>query len=317
MRIVPSTPEGLPVDPNDLIYPRFFNGVDLMVFDNSLELENYLNETYPINPIGPYIPSNVGSDGALSGRWIYAGEINPSRDTFFYTDSLNLSLVTNILLNRYNYETVDYKNILLDLQNSVSLGKSVFIQIAKLSDNSIVAIYKISSANYDIEDDVGSDITIGSVLVSNGNLTENEVYSISFQTSGQTGPTGSMGATGSIGPQGGQGTQGHQGLQGPIGLDGTTGTQGSTGPQGTQGPQGLQGTQGHQGLQGPIGLDGTTGTQGSTGPQGTQGPQGFQGPIGLDGSSGTQGQAGPQGSTGPQGPAYSFNEIQRIAFLRI
>lgn len=307
MRIVPSTPEGLPVDPNDLIYPRFFNGEDLMVFDNSLELENYINETYPINPIGPYIPLNVGSDGALSGRWIYGGDISSSKDTFFYTDSQDLSLVTRIVLNRFNYETVDYKNLLLDLQNSISQGKSTFIQVVKLSDNSIIGIYKISSSFYDIGDDAGTDIILSSVLVSNGTLTENEVYSISFQTSGQSGMTGSIGPTGpsgsqgSVGPQGYQGPTGPQGLWGPQGIDGSTGPQGTQGPQGSQGSQGQTGPQGIQGSQGDVGPQGFRGPTGSDGSVGPQGSTGVQGPTGPQGSQGNQGSVGPQGSTGPQG----------------
>jgi len=73
------------------------------------------------------------------------------------------------------------------------------------------------------------------------------------------------------------------------------------------------GTQGYQGWQGAQGFQGV---QGAQGPQGSQGVQGVPGATGSLGATGA-GFQGPQGRQGLEGPAYSFNDIQRIAFLRI
>ena len=69
----------------------------------------------------------------------------------------------------------------------------------------------------------------------------------------------------------------------------------------------------YNGLDGAPGANGTDGTSGTSGADGTSGTSGAAGTSGTSGAPGTSGTSG----TSPGGSSLTFNEVQRIAFLRI
>ena len=110
----------------------------------------------------------------------------------------------------------------------------------------------------------------------------------------------SWNATGQVGPTGPQGATGATGAQGPKGDTGATGAQGVKGDTGATGAQGLKGDTGATGATGAQGLKGDPGATGATG---AQGPKGDTGATGATGATGSEGPVGPQGPVGPTGPA--------------
>lgn len=174
-----------------------------------------------------------------------------------------------------------------------------------------------------------SEITLGSVVATGGQLDQIVCYSYYVQgatgagtqaptmTSGPAGNTGLPGMTGTPGAPGAPGAPGSPGPTGPIGPPGNAGPTGGLGPMGSAGPTGQRGdtgprgntglvggpgAQGSPGVTGPAGPTGVTGPQGVTGNQGQQGSPGVTGPAG----SGATGQIGPQGSPGITGPSVSI-----------
>lgn len=278
---------------------------------------------------------SIGNDGAISGRWYFKSSITAPNDpsnNFFGTDNVNLASIDKISISKTSSASTNYATLFSALNTGEGGGRTITVQITKVSDNSVIGFYSVGITT---AQSWGVDFDISLILAANGTLQDGELYSISFDT---TGP---------------QGSQGSQGFQGPIGAQGD---KGNLGPQGPTGPQGVQGDYGPVGaaglswrgswnisltysvddavgfasaswfcvatvssVPGPTpsydstnwalladrGFPGAQGVQGPQGFQGEIGPTGSQGPTGPSGANGTQGSTGPNGmngATGPQGP---------------
>ena len=212
-----------------------------------------------------------GIDGSNSGRWIYDGVGTGDPGSFnFQTDDDDVTNIGAIQINAFDYNGTDYTSWLLALFNEVMVppGKTAYLQITQVSDNSTVGIWEVDNIidagfppNY-------IQINPNNFLGGSGIFIPSKEYTISWVLNGPIGPQGAQGPQGTQGVQGAQGRQGAQGAQGVQGVQGT---------QGFQGTQGAQGAQGAQGFQGPQGFQGTQGVQGAQGAQGAQGFQGAQG----------------------------------------
>jgi hypothetical protein len=241
---------------------------------------------------GASVQGTTGSQGTTGNiaalKYIYIGSGSESRPgaTYFKFNNGTISSVTEIYVDDFDFNGNDQSGYTNTWGGSTNIikGHLTFNSANNLSDSS--AVFQINSYT-----DGSYYIKLGVTYLSGVNFDSNEVMSLLFSRSGNTGSQGTTG-TGTQGTTG-TGTQGTQGIQGRQGTTGT-GTQGTTGTgtQGTQGIQGCQGTTG-TGTQGTTGSQGITGTgsQGTTG-TGTQGTQGITG----SGTQGTQGVQGPIGS---------------------
>jgi hypothetical protein len=150
-----------------------------------------------------------------------------------------MSSITDFSISLTDYNSTLYAKWLETAAIVDALGHDVILQVTEVGSNNIIGIWYINTIA--LSGTTHYNITVGTGgLVSNGTLTTNDIYTISWVFNGINGSQGSQGNQGAAGAQGNQGAQGIQGIRGFQGYQGVQGTTGS----GSQGAQGVQGAQG-------------------------------------------------------------------------
>lgn len=138
----------------------------------------------------------TGNDGANTIRWIYStASAAPSVDPgsqYFLSDFLLLSSTGVIGISKDDINNIDVSGWLLTL-GTVFNTKTVYLQITEVGNSSVTGIYQVTgfanNTNY-------FDIYLN-YIISNGNFSNDAIYSISWINDGANGPNGVDGVDGS------------------------------------------------------------------------------------------------------------------------
>ena len=168
-----------------------------------------------------------GIDGASSLRWIMedAPGVNPSGNGLF-TVGYSAGLV-NITLFKFSLNSLNVagsQGFWDTIANSISIGKSAYLQVAQVDNPTTIALYKVNNvfwSGFSYEIGVDSPAVYG-----NGTWEPGKEYSVSFSITGANGTSGTSGSSGTSG----LGTNGSSGTSGNAGSSGTSGIA-SNGPQ--------------------------------------------------------------------------------------
>ena len=143
----------------------------------------------------------IGTPGANSGIWNLEASsgIGPVSAGNFSTDSSTSSQISEISINDESWEEIDYSEWLNAINLQLNNGTDIYFQINHRNTSELIGIWTIDSAT-----SFGSGIILYITnTVSGSSLFENELYVISWISSGApgpTGPTGPVGQTGATGP---------------------------------------------------------------------------------------------------------------------
>jgi uncharacterized delta-60 repeat protein len=157
-----------------------FNSIDRT---NINYLYNYTQFSYD-NP--------VGNDGSNSGRWRfitgYTSPTNPIGGNFI-TDSTIISSITKISISSFSIEGLNYYSWLNAVKTALQNSYSLQLLITEVGNNSIVGIFTLSNPT---DNTTYFDFDVSTVLTSNGNLSNNKEYTISWSygISGNNGTNG-------------------------------------------------------------------------------------------------------------------------------
>ena len=129
-----------------------------------------------------------GSDGANSARWEYTGilSIGLPGQYAFNTNNVDIASVTQIMVNRYDFNTTDMGVWLYELYNAYNVNtkpQTAYLQLTEVGSNSIIGSYKITT----VADFSGpnENMLLGvNYLSGAGLLTENINYTLSWVLSG-------------------------------------------------------------------------------------------------------------------------------------
>jgi hypothetical protein len=132
-----------------------------------------------------------GSDGANSARWEYAGILSlglPGQYAF-KTNNVDIASVTQIMVNRYDFNTTDMGFWLYELYNAYNVNtkpQTAYLQLTEVGNNSIIGSYKITTVS-DFSGPNQNMLFEVNYLSGAGTLTENINYTISWVLSGTQG----------------------------------------------------------------------------------------------------------------------------------
>jgi hypothetical protein len=173
-----------------------------------------------------------GNDGGNGSKWNYEISLTSPTDpgiNKFCTDTFNIGSISNISISTTDVDLNDYTAWMSYLENGVTSGRELFLEINERGNSSVKGVFQIGS----IANSGGYfDFSVSSVIAYYSALTDGRDYSISYNISGSVGPTGSgstgaTGATGPIGPTGPVGPTGPSGagsLQDTLAVGNTMGT---------------------------------------------------------------------------------------------
>ena len=145
-----------------------FNSIDR---DNINYLYNFTQFSYD-NPIG--------NDGSNSGRWRFiSGSTSPSNPIGgnFVTDSTTVSSITKISISSYSIVGSNYYSWLNAVKTALQNSYSLQLQLTEVGNNSVVGIFTLSNP---VDNTSYFDFDVVTVLTSNGSLSNNKEYTISW-----------------------------------------------------------------------------------------------------------------------------------------
>jgi hypothetical protein len=120
----------------------------------------------------------------------------PSSGTF-YVDNPQISSIANIRIDQLAINNVSYEKWLLALLTAFNNGQECYLQICEVGTTNIIGI-----ATIDFINDAGTYYEIKTnFFVSNGSLTQNKTYTVSWVYHGKSGVSGSSGTSGTSGVQ--------------------------------------------------------------------------------------------------------------------
>jgi len=132
----------------------------------------------------------AGIDGSNSSRWQYDGDISLGLPgaTYFYSDSTDLTLVTSLLFNKFNFENISYLAWFQEALTYVGSLNTGYLKVTEVGDSSVSAIYSINAL---INTLGGSYWSFGLTFLSGSGIFDlTKPYSFSWVFNGIDGPTG-------------------------------------------------------------------------------------------------------------------------------
>lgn len=137
-------------------------------------------------------PGPQGNDGANSGRWTFTTSStafsNPGSGKF-NSDSSDFSLITGVSISYEDYVTTILYGWLSVLRNSQISGYTPILQIRDLSEPNNVGTYTVGTI---VDNTTWFDLPL-TLISSNGYLSDNSNYSISWVLNGKNGTGGGSG----------------------------------------------------------------------------------------------------------------------------
>jgi hypothetical protein len=139
----------------------------------------------------------TGSDAANSIRWKWSNSaVSPMNDpgaTYFYSDNSTIGSITSLSISKDDINNIDVYSWLNELNTFFTSGNLVYIQISELNDLTNRGLFTIVSVT-----DSGTYFDIGVAgFVTNGSLSNDLEYSISWIANGLPGVDGSDGSNSS------------------------------------------------------------------------------------------------------------------------
>jgi len=245
-----STNSGIGVLQTNTGADLLWNGANILSFTGATGTTGPIGSTGPYGLTGPPgIATNTGAsgatgaygiDGANSRRWAYQSNYNLAPNPGYFTLNNALPALANVL----HIQPTDTKGVLVyDWLDTLLLSIDLYansgtIQITRVTDTSIFALYRVQSGFYD---NINVQFNFNVVYIGgNSYMTSFPPgdYSISWVVQGATGTTGRTGPTGLIGPAGSASNTGATGRTGPTGATGPRGIASNTGATGSTGTQG-------------------------------------------------------------------------------
>ena len=138
---------------------------------------------------GPQGPTGQeGNDGSNSGRWNYQGVemLGPIQNGAFSTNNENFAFSTSITINKKANTTADYTDWLTILTNLNYSIVPAYLQITKVGNNNIVALYEITGQSGFVGPSLNQSLglTINYIGGQNTNFESGESYTISWVLNG-------------------------------------------------------------------------------------------------------------------------------------
>ena len=140
-----------------------------------------------------------GIDGASSLRWIMedAPGVDPSGNGLFtVSPSANLVNTTLFKFSLNSLNVAGSQGFWDTIGNSISIGKSAYLQVTQVDNPTTIALYKVSNVFWNGSYEISVDAP---AVYGNGNFEASKEYSVSFSI---TGANGTSGVNGAEGPQG-------------------------------------------------------------------------------------------------------------------